>query len=73
MINDYLHERENYIFFAGLTLYLPVIQCAFFYVDLVAHLDTKSMNSGDHLSGSRKDGGGFVGIMKIARIGCISP
>jgi len=31
------------------------------------------MNSGDHLSGSRNEGGGLVGIMNIARIGCISP
>lgn len=37
------------------------------------HRDTKSMNSEDQRSGSRKDGGGLVGIMKIARIGWMSP
>ena len=33
---------------------------------LTRHLETKSMNSGDHLSGFLNDGGGFVGIMNIA-------
>lgn len=30
------------------------------------HLDTKSINSVDHLSGFLKDGGGLVGIINIA-------
>ena len=33
---------------------------------LMRHLETKSINSGDHLSGLRKDGGGFVGIINMA-------
>lgn len=33
---------------------------------LTRHFETKSMNSGDHLSGLRNDGGGLVGIMNIA-------
>lgn len=33
---------------------------------LTKHLDTKSINSGEYLSGSRKEGGGFVGIIKMA-------
>ena len=33
---------------------------------LTRHLETKSMNSADHLSGCLKEGGGFVGIMKMA-------
>jgi hypothetical protein len=40
---------------------------------VIEYLETKSMNSGDHWSGSRKDGGGLVGIMNIALIGWISP
>ena len=31
------------------------------------------MNSGVHWSGSRNDGGGLVGIIKMARIGWMSP
>ena len=30
------------------------------------HWETKSINSDVHLSGSRKEGGGLVGIIKIA-------
>lgn len=41
--------------------------------NLTIYLDTKSINWELHLSGSLKDGGGFVGIMKIARMGWISP
>jgi hypothetical protein len=37
------------------------------------HCSTKSINSGDHLESSRSEGGGFVGIINMARIGCISP
>ena len=40
---------------------------------LTKHRLTKSMNSDDHWSGSRNEGGGFVGIMKMALIGWISP
>lgn len=40
---------------------------------LTKHKLTKSMNSGLHRSGSRNEGGGLVGIINIARIGCISP
>lgn len=40
---------------------------------LTKQRDTKSINSGDHLSGSLNVGGGFVGIMKIALIGWMSP
>lgn len=40
---------------------------------LTRHLETKSVNSGDHLSGSRNEGGGLVGIINIALIGWMSP
>lgn len=43
------------------------LSCGIFY------LETKSINSGDHWSGSRKDGGGLVGIIKMARMGWMSP
>ena len=33
---------------------------------------TKSINCEDHWSGLLKDGGGLLGIMKIALMGCIS-
>jgi len=33
---------------------------------LTRHFDTKSMNSGVHLSGFLNEGGGFVGIINIA-------
>lgn len=33
---------------------------------LTKHRETKSINSGEYLSGSRKEGGGFVGIMNMA-------
>jgi len=42
---------------------LALVLCSGF---LTRHFETKSLNCGLHLSGSRNDGGGLVGIINIA-------
>ena len=37
------------------------------------YLETKSIKSGCHLSGALKEGGGLVGIIKMALMGWMSP
>lgn len=65
MSND--RSKQRYLVYSRLLLTLSKsVAVALSSGFLTRHNDVKSINSGDHLSGSVNVGGGLVGIIKIA-------